>query len=42
MRVLIADGNCRALEGFRRRGDGIDDIEIVGVTHSGADLLELV
>lgn len=42
MRVLIADGNRLILEGFRRAVDGVEDIEIVGTTHSGAQLLELV
>jgi DNA-binding NarL/FixJ family response regulator len=39
---LIADGNRLLLEGFRRTVDGIEDIEVVGVTHSGPQLLELV
>jgi DNA-binding NarL/FixJ family response regulator len=42
VKVLIADGNRLILEGFRRALDGFADIEIVGVTHSGAQLLELV
>lgn len=42
MRVLIADGNRLLLEGFRRAIDGVDGIEIVGTTHSGAQLLPLV
>src|SRR6476661_1039207 len=42
VKVLIADGNRLILEGFRRALDGFEDIEIVGVTHSGAQLLELI
>jgi len=42
VRVLIADGNRLLLEGFRRAVDGVDDIEVVGTTHSGAQLLDLV
>jgi DNA-binding NarL/FixJ family response regulator len=42
VRVLIADGNRLLLEGFRRAVDGIDDIEVVGATHNGAHLLDLV
>jgi DNA-binding NarL/FixJ family response regulator len=42
VKVLIADGNRLILEGFRRALDGFADIEIVGATHSGAQLLELI
>jgi DNA-binding NarL/FixJ family response regulator len=42
VKVLIADDNRLILEGFRRALDGFDDIEIVGVTHCGAQLLDLV
>jgi DNA-binding NarL/FixJ family response regulator len=42
VRILIADGNRLILEGFRRAIDGIEDIEIVGVTHSAEQLLDLV
>jgi DNA-binding NarL/FixJ family response regulator len=42
VKVLIADGNRLILEGFRRALDGFSDIEIVGATHSGAQLLELI
>jgi DNA-binding NarL/FixJ family response regulator len=42
VKVLIADGNRLILEGFRRALDGYEDIEIVGVTHSGTHLLELI
>lgn len=42
MKVLIADGNRLILEGFRRALDGFSDIEIVGATHSGAELLDLI
>ena len=42
MKILIADDNRLMLEGFRRALDRVEDIEIAGVTHSGADLLGLV
>ena len=42
MRVLIADDNRLMLEGFRRALDPIEDIEIVGATHSGAQVVPLV
>ena len=42
MKVLIADDNRLMLEGFRRALERVDDIEIVGTTHSGAQLVELV
>ena len=42
MKVLIADGNRLILEGFRRALDGFPDIEIVGATHSGSELLDLI
>ena len=42
MKVLIADDNRLMLEGFRRALERVDDIEIVGSTHSGARLLDLV
>jgi DNA-binding NarL/FixJ family response regulator len=42
VKVLIADENRLILEGFRRALDGFDDIEIVGVTHSGTQLLDLI
>jgi DNA-binding NarL/FixJ family response regulator len=42
VKVLIADGNRLILEGFRRALDGFEDIEIVGATHSGAQLLDLI
>ena len=42
MKVLIADQNRLILEGFRRALDGFADIEIVGATHSGAHLVDLI
>jgi DNA-binding NarL/FixJ family response regulator len=42
VKVLIADDNRLMLEGFRRALERIDDIEIVGTTHSGAHLVDLV
>jgi DNA-binding NarL/FixJ family response regulator len=42
VKVLIADGNRLILEGFRRALDGFADIDIVGVTHDGVHLLELI
>ena len=42
MKVLIADDNRLMLEGFRRALERVDDIEIVGATHSGAELVGLV
>jgi DNA-binding NarL/FixJ family response regulator len=42
VKVLIADDNRLMLEGFRRALERVEDIEIVGTTHSGAQLVELV
>lgn len=42
MRVLIADDNRLMLEGFRRALEAVEDIEIVGVTHTGAQVLPVV
>ena len=42
MRLLIADDNRLMLEGFRRALDRVEDIDVVGATHSGADLLGMV
>jgi DNA-binding NarL/FixJ family response regulator len=42
VKILIADDNRLMLEGFRRALERVEDIEIAGVTHSGADLLGLV
>ena len=42
MKILIADDNRLLLEGFRRALDRVEDIEVAGVTHSGAELLGLV
>ena len=42
MRVLIADDNRLMLEGVRRALEPVKDIEIVGATHSGSQVLPLV
>jgi DNA-binding NarL/FixJ family response regulator len=42
VRILIADDNRLMLEGFRRALDGVEDIEIAGVTHSGTEVLALI
>jgi DNA-binding NarL/FixJ family response regulator len=42
MRVLVADENRLMLEGIRRALEPVDDIEIVGATHTGAHVLPLV
>jgi DNA-binding NarL/FixJ family response regulator len=42
MRILIADDNRLMLEGFRRALEPVDDIDVVGVTHVGSQLLPLV
>jgi DNA-binding NarL/FixJ family response regulator len=42
VRVLIADDNRLMLEGFRRALECVEDIEIVGVTHSGARVISLI
>jgi DNA-binding NarL/FixJ family response regulator len=42
VRVLIADDNRLMLEGFRHALERVEDIEIVGATHSGAQVLGLV
>jgi DNA-binding NarL/FixJ family response regulator len=42
VRVLIADDNRLMLDGFRRALESVDDIEVVGATHTGAQVLPLV
>jgi DNA-binding NarL/FixJ family response regulator len=42
LKVLIADDNRLMLEGFRRALEPVDDIEIVGSTHSGPQVLPLI
>ena len=42
MRILIADDNRLMLEGFRRALEPVDDIEIVGTTHMGTQVLPLI
>jgi DNA-binding NarL/FixJ family response regulator len=41
VRVLIADDNRLMLEGLRRALEPVEDIEIVGVTHTGSQVLPL-
>ena len=41
MRVLIADDNRLMLEGVRRALEPVEDIEIVGTTHTGSQVLPL-
>ncbi len=42
MRVLIADDNRLMLEGFRRALEPVEDIEVVGTTHMGSQVLPLI
>jgi DNA-binding NarL/FixJ family response regulator len=42
MRVLIAADSRLMLEGFRRALEAVEDIAIVGATHTGAHVLSLV
>jgi DNA-binding NarL/FixJ family response regulator len=42
LRVLIGDDNRLILEGFRRALERVQDIEIVGVTHSGDHVMSLI
>jgi DNA-binding NarL/FixJ family response regulator len=42
MKILIADDNRLMLEGFRRALERVGDIEIVGATHAGGQVLPLV
>jgi DNA-binding NarL/FixJ family response regulator len=42
MKVLIADDNRLMLEGFRRALEHTEDIEMVGATHAGAQVLGLI
>jgi DNA-binding NarL/FixJ family response regulator len=42
MKILIADDNRLMLDGLRRALDRVDDIEVVGATHAGAEVLSLV
>jgi DNA-binding NarL/FixJ family response regulator len=42
VKVLIADDNRLMLEGFRRALEPVEDIEIVGATHAGAQVLPLI
>ena len=39
---MIADPNQLLLEGLRRALDHVDDIEVVGATHMGSQLVDLV
>jgi DNA-binding NarL/FixJ family response regulator len=42
VRVLIADDNRLMLEGVRRALEPVEDIEIVGATHTGSQVVPLV
>jgi DNA-binding NarL/FixJ family response regulator len=42
VKILIADDNRLMLEGLRRALERVEDIEIAGVTHAGAEVLSLV
>jgi DNA-binding NarL/FixJ family response regulator len=42
MRILIADDNRLMLEGFRRALEPVEDIEVVGTTHMGSQVLPLI
>ena len=42
MRILIADDNRLMLEGFRRALEPVDDIDVVGMTHVGSEVVPLV
>jgi len=42
VKVLIADDNRLMLEGFRRALEPVEDIEIVGATHAGAQVVPLI
>src|SRR3954451_23575600 len=42
VKVLIADDSRLMLEGFRRALQQVEDIEIVGATHAGGQVLPLI
>jgi DNA-binding NarL/FixJ family response regulator len=42
MKILIADDNRLMLEGFRRALEPVEDIEVVGATHLGSQVLPLI
>ena len=42
MKILIADDNRLMLDGLRRALDRVEDIDIVGATHAGSQVLGLV
>jgi DNA-binding NarL/FixJ family response regulator len=42
VKVLIADDNRLMLEGFRRALEAVEDIEIVGATHAGAQVVPMI
>jgi DNA-binding NarL/FixJ family response regulator len=42
VKILIADDNRLMLEGLRRTLDRVEDIEVVGATHAGAQVLPLI
>ena len=42
MKILIADDNRLMLEGFRRALEPVDDIDVVGTTHMGSQVVPLI
>ena len=42
MKILIADDNRLMLDGLRRALDRVEDIDIVGATHAGTQVMGLV
>jgi DNA-binding NarL/FixJ family response regulator len=42
VKLLIADDNRLMLEGFRHALERVEDIEVLGIAHSGAHLLSMV
>jgi DNA-binding NarL/FixJ family response regulator len=42
MKILIADDNRLMLEGFRRALEPVEDIDVVGATHMGSQVLPLI
>ena len=42
MKVLIADDNRLMLEGFRRALEPVEDIQVVGATHAGGQVIPLI
>ena len=42
MKILLADDHELVLQGIRRTLEGVDDIEVVGEAHNGAQVLPLI